>query len=58
MSPIILYELAGANADLRFSPYCWRSRLALPHEGLDFETIFWRLTEKEAVAAFSGQGRP
>lgn len=58
MSPIILYELAGANADLRFSPYCWRSRLALLHKELDFETISWRLTEKKTVAAFSGQGRP
>jgi glutathione S-transferase len=56
MSPIILYELAGADAGLRFSSYCWRSRLALLHKGLPFETIPWRFTDKEAIA-FSGQGR-
>jgi glutathione S-transferase len=56
MSRIILYELAGADADLRFSPYCWRSRMALLHKGLDFETLPWRFTEKDAIA-FSGQGR-
>lgn len=55
MKPILLYELAGADADLRFSSYCWRSRLALLHKGLSFETIPWRFTDKEAIA-FSGQG--
>jgi len=53
---IILYDLAGAEEDRRFSPYCWRSRLALAHKGLPVETIAWRFTEKEAIA-FSGQGR-
>ncbi|WP_342642506.1 glutathione S-transferase N-terminal domain-containing protein [Rhodoligotrophos ferricapiens] len=33
----ILYELAGAG-DERFSPYCWRTRFALAHKGLAFET--------------------
>jgi glutathione S-transferase len=56
MSAILLYELAGADAGLRFSPYCWRSRMALLHKGLSFETIPWRFTDKEAIA-FSGQGR-
>ncbi len=48
----ILYELVGAN-DLRFSPYCWRTRLALAHKGLEasFEPV--RFTEKEKIA-FSG----
>src|SRR5262245_34545167 len=53
---IILYDLAGAEEDRRFSPYCWRSRLALAHKGLPVETIAWRFTEEEAIA-FSGQGR-
>jgi glutathione S-transferase len=53
---IILYDLAGAEEDRRFSPYCWRSRLALAHKGLAVETIAWRFTEKEAIA-FSSQGR-
>jgi glutathione S-transferase len=56
VSAIVLYELAGADPDLRFSSYCWRSRMALLHKGLDFETIPWRFTETEAIA-FSGQGR-
>lgn len=49
-----LYELAGADPALRFSPYCWRTRLALAHKGLAVETIPWRFTEKEEIA-FSGQ---
>ena len=52
---IKLYDLAGAEDDRRFSPNCWRSRMALKHKGLEFETIPWRFTEKDAIA-FSGQG--
>ncbi|MFY0574950.1 glutathione S-transferase family protein [Cystobacter fuscus] len=51
----VLYDLAGAEEDRRFSPYCWRTRLALAHKGLAFETVPWRFTDKEAIA-FSGQG--
>ena len=51
-----LYDLAGAEAERRFSPYCWRTKLALKHKGLPFDTIPWRFTDK-AVVAFSGQGR-
>jgi glutathione S-transferase len=51
-----LYELAGADPERRFSPYCWRARLALAHKGLDAETVPWRFTEKQAIA-FSGQER-
>lgn len=50
-----LYDLAGAEDDRRFSPNCWRVRLALAHKGLDVETVPWRFTEKERIAA-SGQG--
>jgi glutathione S-transferase len=50
-----LYDLAGADATVRFSPYCWRIRMALLHKRLPFETIPWRFTEKEAIA-FSEQG--
>ena len=53
---IKLYDLAGAETDRRFSPYCWRARMALAHKGLEVETIPWRFTEKDAIA-FSGQGR-
>jgi glutathione S-transferase len=48
-----LYDLAGAEEDRRFSPYCWRIRMALRHKGLEFETVPWRFTDKEAIA-FSG----
>lgn len=51
-----LYDLAGAEPDRRFSPYCWRTKLALAHKGLDVDTVPWRFNEK-GVIAFSGQGR-
>jgi glutathione S-transferase len=50
-----MYDLAGAEADRRFSPYCWRIRMAAAHKGLAIETVPWRFTEKEIIA-FSGQG--
>lgn len=53
---LTLYDLAGAEPDRRFSPYCWRTRLAIAHKGLAVETIPWRFTEKETLA-FSGQGK-
>ena len=28
-----LYDLAGAEPERRFSPYCWRIKLALMHKG-------------------------
>src|SRR5437899_1842420 len=52
----LLYDLAGADPSRRFSPYCWRIRLALAHKGLPVETIPWRFVDKLAIAA-SGQGR-
>jgi glutathione S-transferase len=51
-----LYDLAGAEDDRRFSPFCWRIRMALAHKGLPVTTIPWRFTEKERLAP-SGQGR-
>jgi len=53
---IVMHDLAGADPALRFSPYCWRTGMALAHKGLAVETIPWRFTEKDALA-FSGQGR-
>jgi glutathione S-transferase len=46
---ITLYDLAGAEADRRFSPFCWRSRMALAHKGLEVETVPWRFTEKDKL---------
>ena len=48
---IQLYDLAAAEEDRRFSPYCWRAKMALKHKGLGFETIPWRFTDKEAIAS-------
>jgi glutathione S-transferase len=53
---IVLYDLAGADPSVRFSPYCWRTRLALAYKGLPVQTVPWRFTDKDAIA-FSGQGR-
>jgi len=47
---IVLYDLAGADPAIRFSPYCWRTKLALKHKGLDYETVPWRFTDKAAIA--------
>jgi glutathione S-transferase len=49
-----LYDLAGADDDLRFSPNCWRIKMALEHKGLAAETVPWRFVEKDVIA-FSGQ---
>ncbi|QEI08150.1 glutathione S-transferase family protein [Pigmentiphaga aceris] len=56
MSSRTLYELAGADPTRLFSPFCWRTRLALAHKGLDVQTMPWRMSDKEAIA-FSGQGK-
>jgi glutathione S-transferase len=53
---IVLYDLAAAEADRRFSPFCWRTRLALAHKGLAVDTVPWRFTEGDKIA-FSGQGK-
>jgi glutathione S-transferase len=50
-----LWDLAGAEEDRRFSPYCWRVKMALAHKGLEAETIAWRFTDIDRIA-FSGQG--
>ena len=55
---IKLYDLAGAEDDRRFSPYCWRVKMALKHKGLDFETVAWRFTEKEALAPYKSATVP
>lgn len=52
---IELFELVGRD-DRRFSPYCWRTRMALEHKGLAYETIPTRFTDKDLIS-FSGQER-
>lgn len=49
--PITMYDLAGAEPDRRFSPFCWRTRMALAHKGLEVETVPWGFTEKDKLPA-------
>jgi glutathione S-transferase len=51
---ITLYDLAGAEADRRFSPFCWRTRMALAHKGFEVETVPWRFTEKDKLPQPNG----
>ena len=44
-------DLAGSDADRRFSPFCWRTKMALAHKGLAVETVPWRFTEKSKLPA-------
>jgi glutathione S-transferase len=53
---IKMFDLAGADPDRRFSPYCWRIRMALAHKGLSLETIPWRYHDKPVIA-HSGQDK-
>lgn len=52
----ILYELVGASPEIRFSPHCWKTRMALAHKGLAARTQPWRFMDKAALA-FSGQDK-
>ncbi len=45
-----LYELVGSDPERRFSPYCWRARMALAHKGLDAAPVPWRFTETDRLA--------
>jgi len=47
--PITMYDLAGVEAERRFSPFCWRAKMALAHKGLAAETVPWRFTEKDKL---------
>jgi glutathione S-transferase len=48
---ITMYDLAGTEANRRFSPFCWRTRMALAHKRLEVETVPWRFTEKDKLPA-------
>lgn len=58
VAPVLMYDLAGADSALRFSPYCWRARFAIAHKRLALETVPWRFTEKEAIAPFGSERVP
>ena len=52
---IQLFDLAGGDENLRFSPFCWRVRMALAHKGVAYQTVPWRYGDKAKIAA-TGQG--
>lgn len=54
---IELYEITGIE-DRRFSPYCWRIRMALAHKGLEADIIPCHFTEKDKIAFSGGQTVP
>lgn len=53
---IKLFDLAGKDDALRFSPFCWRVKMALRHKDIEVEELPWRFTEKDRIAQ-TGQGR-
>jgi glutathione S-transferase len=53
-----LFELVGEDEARPFSPYCWRTRMALAHKGLTAESVPWRFTEKAAIAPHGSEKVP
>jgi glutathione S-transferase len=53
-----LFELVGTDAARPFSPFCWRTRMALAHKGLSAETLPWRFTEKGRIAPHGSEKVP
>jgi glutathione S-transferase len=53
-----LFELVGTDEARPFSPFCWRTRMALAHKGLSAESIPWRFTEKDAIAPHNSEKVP
>ena len=55
---ITVYDLAGADPRQRFSPYCWRTKLALAHKGLAFETVATRFSDISGILDGSHRSVP
>lgn len=53
-----LFELCGTDPARVFSPYCWRTRMALAHKGLEAQSIPWRFTEKDAIKKHNSEKVP
>jgi len=52
---LTLYEL-GAPDGVHYSSFSWRTRMALRHKGLAFESVPVRVSDKAAIG-FSGQSK-
>jgi len=55
VTQITLYELGGLRGQ-RYSQFSWRTRMALAHKGLEFQTVPVRVSDKAAIA-FSAQDK-
>jgi glutathione S-transferase len=53
-----LFELVGTDQARPFSPFCWRTRMALAHKRLGAESIPWCFTEKQAIAPHNSEKVP
>jgi glutathione S-transferase len=53
-----LFELVGQDDTRPFSPYCWRTRMALAHKELAAESVPWRFTEKALIAPHGSEKVP
>jgi glutathione S-transferase len=53
-----LFELVGTDEQRPFSPFCWRTRMALAHKGLSAQSIPWCFTEKAAIAPHNSEKVP
>jgi glutathione S-transferase len=58
LTSLKLFELVGTDPARPFSPYCWRTRMALAHKGLSAETIPWCFTDKPAIAPHGSEKVP
>jgi len=48
---IKLYELTAKDDAIMFSPFCWRTRMAVLHKGLEFELVPWYFSDKSSTEA-------
>ena len=53
-----LFELVGTDEARPFSPFCWRTRMALAHKGLLAQSIPWCFTDKGAIAPHQSEKVP
>lgn len=53
-----LFELCGTDPERVFSPYCWRSRMALAHKGLTVQAVPWRYSEKDVIKPYDAEKVP
>lgn len=53
-----LYELVGKDKSQGFSPYVWRSRMAMAHKGLEVEMVPLIFTEISSIAGTNSKTVP